>query len=99
MVQDFCDEPYDNMPYGTLLFYLATLPLTLGTCADVRRKAPLSPVYGCVGLTKETPEGSVFMLTAGKAPEGRPRGLEIPLHNHPGGVDLLITQRFFHHST
>jgi hypothetical protein len=50
-------------------------------------------------MTKETPEGSVFMLTAGKAPEGRPRGLEIPLHNHPGGVDLLITQRFFHFST
>jgi hypothetical protein len=27
----------------------------------------------------ETPEGSVFELTAGKAPEGRPRGFESPL--------------------
>jgi hypothetical protein len=25
-------------------------------------------------MTSETPEGSVFELTAGKAPEGRPRG-------------------------
>jgi hypothetical protein len=33
MVQDFCDEPYDDMPYGTLLFlfYFDPLPLTLGT--------------------------------------------------------------------
>jgi hypothetical protein len=29
-------------------------------------------------LTQETPEGSVFELTPGKAPEGRPRGFGSP---------------------
>jgi hypothetical protein len=88
MVQDFCDEPYDDMPYGTLLFlfYFDPLPLTLGTWS---RSDPDVGDPGGVGV----------YVNRGKAPEGRPRGLEIPLHNHPGGVDLLITQRFFHHST
>jgi hypothetical protein len=50
----------------------------------------LSLVYGRSRLTKETPEGSVFELTLGKAPEGRPQGRAAsPLH-HPGGVDLYI---------
>jgi hypothetical protein len=31
MVQDFCDEPYDDMPNGTLLFPSLFLPFTLDT--------------------------------------------------------------------
>jgi hypothetical protein len=34
-------------------------------------------------LTSETPEGSVFELTAGKAPEGRPRGFGSPTQPPP----------------
>jgi hypothetical protein len=65
---------------------------------------PLSPQAECRGamysarsnpawlfsLTQETPEGSVFELTVGKAPEGRPHGRHHPPHHHPGGVDLYI---------
>jgi hypothetical protein len=34
-------------------------------------------------LTSETPEGSVFELTAGKASEGRPRGFGSPTQPPP----------------
>jgi hypothetical protein len=41
-------------------------------------------------MIQETPEGSVFELTVGKAPEGRPHGWQPPHNHHPGGVDLYI---------
>jgi hypothetical protein len=44
--------------------------------------------HGHFTLIQETPEGSVFKLTVGKAPEGRPHGSHHPPHHHPGGVDL-----------
>jgi hypothetical protein len=49
-------------------FTLNSLLLTLGRAAT---------------LTSETPEGSVFELTAGKAPEGRPRGFGSPTQPPP----------------
>jgi hypothetical protein len=48
----------------------------------------------------ETPEGSVFELTAGKAPEGRPRGFGSLPHPPPrrGGFVVVFVRKIVSHN-